>query len=148
MVISVSANMCKCVALTKDNNPTYSQRRWIKRWRWSPLSLTSHEFFDSLLTWDPRYSTAQMKTTQSLHKLSPPTLPSSVPVFYRASWLHSGVQPLPSANHQQLRNNGLITETVTKLFWKECYTMVNILPVPTILRHAAGIKFEISSFYA
>ncbi len=85
-----------------------SQRRWIKRWRWSPLSLTSHEFSDSLLTWDPRY---RANVNNPISAQAQP--PNSVPVFYRASWLHSGVQPLPSANHLQLRNNGLIPETVT-----------------------------------
>ncbi len=85
-----------------------SQRRWIKRWRWSPLSLTSHEFFDSLLTRDPRY---RANVNNPISAQAQP--PNSVPVFYRASWLHSGVQPLPSANHLQLRNNGLIPETIT-----------------------------------
>ncbi len=79
----------------------------------SPIPpLTSHEFSDSLLTWDPRY---RANETNPISAQAQPAanVPISVPFFYRASWLHSGVQPLPSANHLQLRNNGLFTETVT-----------------------------------
>ncbi len=71
------------------------------------------------ISWVLRHETqgsVQRKRKQpSLCTSSAPNAPISVPVFYRASWLHSGVQPLPSANHLQLRNNRLITETVTVL---------------------------------
>ncbi len=40
-------------------------------------------------------------------------------VIYRIPHISSGVQPLPSANHLQLRNNRLLTETVTHTPLKE-----------------------------
>ncbi len=80
------------------------------------LPYPSHLMSSPIASWHETQGTVQYSANENnpiSAQAQPPNAPISVPVFYGASWLHSGVQPLPSANHLQLRNNGLITETVT-----------------------------------
>ncbi len=113
MVIRVYADMCGCVALTKDNCPVVRNGDGSRGG--DDLPYPSHLMSSSIAPWHETNGTESSNKTNpvSAQAQPPPHAPISVPVFYRASWLHSGVQPLPSANHLQLRNNGLITETVT-----------------------------------
>ncbi len=52
----------------------------------------------------------------------------------------------PDSNTRTAETHDLDAETSSNCFEKKrrCYTMVNMPPVPTILRPVAGIKFEMS----
>ncbi len=118
------------------------------------LPYPSHLMSSSIASWQ------ETQGTESSNKTNPVSAqpPNSVPVFYRASWLHSGVQPLPSANHLQLRNNGLIPETITLdisknptvLPWytsNQDITLVHMCTVFWVLSHILAVLILLIQFF-
>ncbi len=132
MAISVSADMCKWVTFMKDNSPTIlspwnlqkqqpSQRRWIKRRRWSPISLTSHEFSDSLLTWGPRY---RANENNLISAQAQPTLPSLSQSFIER---HDYIQVCNHSLHPITCNSEITGYSLKPSHYSETSKMKNLI---------------------